>query len=335
MVEVMEALAELRAVTGAVTYGELATLRRRLWADEGAAYRWSGQYLPASVEQRREIEAEFENRVRRAITREGPLRAWCDRLRAAAVPVIPFERLLAEHPGLDYPVITPNIAAWRVLAHFGGVFEVADGWVAAPEMSSAVATTSSAVHDLGGRSPAEVFAAAGFALEDPELVRWLTHCGYRVSPAELHRPRRTLRRLNDRVSPVRRGARGPSATDLVAEFLARVGKPRHLDEILPRLPRRFSRGPLYNRLNADGRFTRVAPSTFGLACWDVEPYVTSSGSSADHAVRLIESAGVPLHLDEIRSRLDKPITREGLRNALNANDRLVRVAPSTYDLRHR
>ncbi|GLY64092.1 hypothetical protein [Amycolatopsis taiwanensis] len=329
----MEALAELKAVTGAVTYGELATLRRRLWADEGAAYRWSGQYLPATAEQRQEIEAAFSGRVRRAIARDGPLRAWCDRLRAEIVPVVPFDRLLADHPELDYPVITPNVAAWRVLAHFGGIFEVADGWVAVPDLPSAVTATRSAVQELGGRTPAGVLAAAGFTMTDTELVAWLGRCGYRVSPVELRQPRHTLHRVKDRISPAKRSSRGPSATDLVADLLERQGAPLHLDEILPRLSRRFSRGPLYNRLNADGRFIRAAPSTFALASWDIEPYPGPNRSSANQAARLIEAQGGPLHLDEIRARLDKPITREGLRNALNANDRLVRVAPSTYDLK--
>lgn len=329
----MEALAELKAVTGAVTYGELATLRRQLWADEGAAYRWSGQYLPATVEQRQEIEAEFSSRVRRAIARDGPLRAWCARLRAEIVPVVPFGRLLADHPELDYPVITPNVAAWRVLAHFGGVFEVTDGWAAVPDLPSAVTTTRSAVQELGGRTPAGVLAAAGFTMTEAELVAWLARCGYRVSPVELRQPRHTLHRVKDRISPAKRSSRGPSATDLVAELLDREGVPRHLDEILRRLPRKFSRGPLYNRLNADGRFIRVAPSTFALACWDIVPYPGASRSSADQAALLIETEGEPLHLDEIRARLDKPITREGLRNALNANDRLFRIAPSTYALK--
>lgn len=333
MVDEVEAFAELKAVAGEVTYGELATLRRRLWADEGTAYRWSGQYLPTTVEQRREIEAEFEGKVRGAIAHNPALRAWCDQLRAEIVPVIPFERLLAKHPELDYPVITPNVAAWRVLARFGRVFEVSAGWAAVPELSSAEAATRSIVHSLDGRAPAEMLARAGFTMTDPELVAWLAHCGYRVSPVELHQPRRALHRVADHLSSATRSSRGPSATDLVAELLDRVGSPLHLDEVLRRLPRKFSRGPLYNRLNADGRFIRVAPSTFALASWDLEPYAGLGGSSAERAALLIAAEGRPLHLDEIRARLDKPITREGLRNALNAHDRLIRVAPSTYDVR--
>jgi hypothetical protein len=333
MVGSVEAIAELKAVTGAVTYGELATLRRRLWADEEDAYRWSGQYLPTAPEQRREIEAEFETRVRHAIAGNGPLGVWCARLRSETAPAVRFARLLAHHPALDYPVIVPNVAAWRVLAHFGGVFEVADGWAAAPDLDSAMVITRSAVSDLAGRTAAEVLAAAGFTMADDELLGWLAHCGYHVSAGELHQPRRALRRAHDRISRAKRGIRGPSAADSVAELLERNGAPMHLDEILPRLPRRFSRGPLYNRLNADGRFVRVAPSTFALAYWDIQPYLGHGGSSAEGARRLIETEARPLHLDEIRAGLSKPITREGLRNALNASDKLVRVAPSTYDVK--
>ncbi|HKS48078.1 MAG TPA: winged helix-turn-helix domain-containing protein [Amycolatopsis sp.] len=329
----MDALTELRAVTDAVTYGELAVLRRRLWADEADAYRWFGQYLPTTLEQRREIEAEFESRVRQVIARGGPLTDWCARLRAEIAPVVPFAGLLTRHPALEYPVIVPNVAAWRVLARFGGVFEVAGDWAAVPDLASAVGTTRSAVGELAGQVPAEVLAAWGFALDDAELVSWLSYCGYRVSAGELHQPRRALHRVHDRVAPVKRGSRIPSATDSAVELLRQTGEPLHLDEILRRLPRRFSRGPLYNRLNADGRFVRVAPSTFALTGWDVEPYAGPSASSADNAARLIETGGRPLHLDEIRAGLDKPITREGLRNALNASDKLIRVAPSTYDLR--
>lgn len=329
----VEALGELRTVTGEVTYGELATLRRRLWADEDAAYRWLGQYLPTTPDRRREIEDQFETAVRRAVTDEGALGSWCAELRAEISPALPLTRLIADHPELDFPVIAPNVTAWRVLAHFGNVFEVSAGWAAVPDLASAVARTRAAVAELAGRSPSAMLADLGFTLTDQELLEWLTHCGYRVSRLELHRPRQSLHRLHERVSSARRGARGPSATDLVARLLEQNGSPLHIDEVLRRLPRRFSRGPLYNRLNADGRFLRVAPSTFALVGWDIEPYAESAGSSADNAARLIETAGRPLHLDEIRARLSKPITREGLRNALNATDRLVRVAPSTYALK--
>ncbi|HET6500529.1 MAG TPA: hypothetical protein VFG87_07175 [Amycolatopsis sp.] len=333
MVGEVEALAELKAVTGAVTYGELAALRRRLWADEEDAYRWFGQYLPTAPEQRREIEAEFEARIRRAVARDGPLGAWCSSLRTEVAPAMPFDRLVAGHPGLEYPVITPNVAAWRVLARFGGVFEVAHGWAAVPDVASAVAGTREAIGELGGRTPAEALAELGFALSDEHLLAWLRHCGYHVSAVELHQPRRILRRVHDRISPVRRGLRGPSATDLVADLLERTGAPLHLDEILHRLSRKFSRGPLYNRLNADGRFIRVAASTFALAYWDIQPYTGQSASSADAAYALIGAEGRALHLDEIRTGLNRTITREGLRNALNASDKLIRVAPSTYDVK--
>src|SRR4051812_31965180 len=131
----MEALAELRAITGAVTYGELAALRRRLWADEDDAYRWFSQYLPTAPEERQGIEHKFEEQVQAAIGRDGPLREWCLKLRAEIAPMMPLPRLLEHHPPLDYPVISPNVAAWRVLARFGGVFEVADGWTAVPDLA--------------------------------------------------------------------------------------------------------------------------------------------------------------------------------------------------------
>ncbi|GHF58714.1 hypothetical protein FHX82_000345 [Amycolatopsis bartoniae] len=332
----MEALAELRAVTEGVTYGELATLRRRLWADEEDAYRWFGQYLPAP-EHRDAIEAGFEERVKAALCHDGDLRRWTDRLRAEIEPVLPLARLLARYPALDYPVIAPNVAAWRVLARFGGVFEVDHGWAAVPDLPSAVATTRDAVTALGealrAEAPAEIFAARGFSLTDEELVRWLAHCGYRVTETELHQPRRALHRAVERISPGKRTTRGPTATDLAADLLTQAGKPLHLDELLRRMDRQYSRGPLYNRLNADSRFVRVAPSTFALESWHIEPYAEPGGSSTENAVRLIETEGRPLHLDEIRARLARPITREGLRNALNATNRLVRVAPSTYDVR--
>ena len=333
----MEALAELRRVTDAVTYGELATLRRRLWADEQDAYRWFGQYLPAAPEERHKIEAGFEANVRRAIDMGGPLGDWCAKIREAIAPVMPLDRLLADWPALDYPVISPNVAAWRVLSRFGGVFEVDDGWSAVPDAAAAVTTTRDAIGELGealtATTPASVLAAHGLRLTDDELVRWLWHCGYRATAHELHQPRRTLHRAFERVLAGKRTTRGPTATDSVAELLARHGSPLHLDEILRRLERRYSRGPLYNRLNADPRFVRVAPSTFALASWNLEPYAGPGVSSTDNAIRLIEAAGRPLHLDEIRSRLDKIITREGLRNALNSTSKLVRVAPSTYSLR--
>ncbi|SFJ57532.1 hypothetical protein SAMN05421835_106306 [Amycolatopsis sacchari] len=332
----MEALAELRAVTDGVTYGELAALRRRLWADEDDAYRWFGQYLPAP-ERRNAIEAGFEERIRAALARQGALRRWAQELRAEIAPVLPLARLLDRQPALDYPVIAPNVSAWRVLARFGGVFQVDHGWAAVPDLPTAVATTRDAIAALGealrAEAPAEVFARRGFSLTDEELVGWLAHCGYRVTEHELHQPRRTLHRAVERISPGRRTTRGPTATDLVAELLAQAGKPLHLDELLRRMDRSYSRGPLYNRLNADSRFVRVAPSTFALESWHIEPYAERGGSSTENAVRLIETEGRPLHLDEIRARLTRPITREGLRNALNATDRLVRVAPSTYDVR--
>lgn len=332
----MEALTELRSVTDAVTYGELAALRRRLWVDEEDAYRWFGQYLPA-LERRHEIETAFEEKVRAAIEREGALREWCRKLREEIAPVRPLARLLARHPELDYPVISPNVTAWRVLSRFGGVFEVAQGWAAVPDLASAVATTRQAVAELNSAlratSPAEVLARHGLRLTDEELVAWLWHCGFRASPRELHLPRRGLHRAFERLPAGTRTTRGPTATDSVAELLTETGTPLHLDEIRRRLPRRYSRGPLYNRLNADERFVRVAPSTFALASWNLPSYAGAGGSSADTAARLIEAEGRPLHLDEIRTRLGRPITREGLRNALNASERLVRVAPSTYDLR--
>ncbi|HVW41573.1 MAG TPA: hypothetical protein VHC18_09505 [Amycolatopsis sp.] len=333
----MEALAELRRVTDAVTYGELATLRRRLWADEEDAYRWFGQYLPAVPEDRHKIEAAFEADVRRAIEAGGPLGVWCAKLRRDIAPVMPLDRLLAHWPPLDHPVISPNVAAWRVLSRFGGVFEVEEGWAAVPDVASAVTTTRDAIAELAesltATAPAAVLTARGLRLTDDELVRWLWHCGYRVTAPELHQPRRSLHRAFERISAGKRTTRGPTATDSVAELLAQHGSPLHLDEILRRLERRYSRGPLYNRLNADPRFVRVAPSTFALADWNLEPYSGPGGSSTENAIRLIETAGRPLHLDEIRTRLDKTITREGLRNALNSTGRLIRVAPSTYALR--
>lgn len=332
----MEALAELRAVTDAVTYGELATLRRRLWADEQDAYRWFGQYLPTAPEERHEIEAGFSAKVRAAIVSGGPLGQWCAQLRAEITPAVRLDQLLAAHPNLDYPVIAPNVAAWRVLARFGGVFEVEHGWAAVPDLASAVASTKDAVAELAeslrAHTPAEVLAARGFTMNDDDLIAWLWHCGYRVLVTELHAPRRTLHRAFERISPGKRTTRGPTATDSAAELLAQQGSPLHLDEILRRLERSYSRGPLYNRLNADSRFVRVAPSTFALANWNVQPYAGPGGSSTENAIRLVEAEGRPLHLDEIRVRLDRPITREGLRNALNATPRLIRVAPSTYGL---
>ncbi|WP_236790224.1 winged helix-turn-helix domain-containing protein [Amycolatopsis sp. GM8] len=332
----MEALAELREVTDTVTYGELAALRRRLWADEAGAYRWFGQYLPAP-EQRGVIETDFADRVHAALARGGALGEWAERLRAEITPVLPLARLLNRHPSLDFPVIAPNVAAWRVLARFGGVFEVNHGWAAVPDLATAVARTKEIVAELGdalrAESPAEAFAARGFALTDDELVAWLAQCGYRVSPSELRQPRRALHRIVERISPGTRTARGPTATDTAAELLTQAGVPLHLDDLLQRMGRRYSRGPLYNRLNADSRFARVAPSTFALESWHLKPYAGPSGSSTDNAVQLIERAGRPLHLDEIRAELSRPITREGLRNALNATHRLVRVAPSTYDVR--
>ncbi|GAB2980207.1 winged helix-turn-helix domain-containing protein [Amycolatopsis acidiphila] len=332
----MEALAELREVTDSVTYGELATLRRRLWADEENAYRWFGQYLPAP-EQRNAIETGFEERVRAALARGGALGEWAERLRAEVAPVLPLARLLERHPALDYPVISPNVSAWRVLARFGGVFEVDHSWAAVPDFLTAVATTKEAVTALGealrAESPAEALVARGFKLADDEQIAWLAHCGYRVSPVELHQPRRTLHRVVERISAGKRTTRGPTATDTAADLLAQAGAPLHLDELLQRMDRQYSRGPLYNRLNADGRFVRVAPSTFALEAWHLEPYAEPGGSSTENAIRLIESEGRPLHLDEIRARLTRRITREGLRNALNATNRLVRVAPSTYDVR--
>ena len=333
----MEALAELRRVTDAVTYGELATLRRRLWADEDDAYRWFGQYLPAAPAERHEIEAEFEAKVRRAIKAGGPLGEWCVKLRQDIAPVVPLDRLLANYPTLDHPVIAPNVAAWRVLSRFGGVFEVEDNWAAVPDMAGAITATKDAITELSesltAATPAEVLASRGFTLPDDELVRWLWHCGYRAAGPELHQPRRTLHRAFERMSAGKRTTRGPTATDSVAALLAQQGSPLHLDEILRRLERHYSRGPLYNRLNADPRFVRVAPSTFALATWNIEPYSGPGGSSTDNAIRLIEAEGRPMHLDEIRARLDKAITREGLRNALNSTGRLVRVAPSTYTIR--
>ncbi|HJQ46009.1 MAG TPA: hypothetical protein VJ870_06760 [Amycolatopsis sp.] len=333
----MEALAELRRVTDAVTYGELATLRRRLWADEEDAYRWFGQYLPAAPEERHEIEAGFEAAVRRAIAAGGPLGEWCAKLRADISPVLPLDKLLARWPALEHPVISPNVAAWRVLSRFGGVFEVEDDWAAVPDFAGAVTTTRDAIAELAvsltATSPAEMLASRGFRLADDELVRWLWHCGYRATATELHQPRRSLHRAFERTSVGKRTTRGPTATDSVAELLAQQESPLHLDEILRRLERRYSRGPLYNRLNADPRFVRVAPSTFALASWNLEPYTGPGVSSTDNAIRLIEAAGRPLHLDEIRARLDKAITREGLRNALNSTSRLLRVAPSTYAIR--
>lgn len=332
----MEALAELRAVTDAVTYGELATLRRRLWADEEDAYRWFGQYLPAP-EQRNAIETGFEERVKVALARGGALGEWAERLRTEIRPVMPLKRLLERHPNLDYPVIAPNVTAWRVLARFGEVFEVDHGWAAVPDSLTVVSMTKEAVTELGealrAESPAEALAAHGFKLTGDELVAWLAHCGYRVSETELRQPRRMLHRVVERISPGKRTTRGPTATDTAVELLTQAGTPLHLDELLQRMHRQYSRGPLYNRLNADNRFVRVAPSTFALEAWHLEAYPEPGGSSTDNAIQLIKSEGRPLHLDEIRARLARPITREGLRNALNASGRLVRVAPSTYDIR--
>lgn len=332
----MEALAELREVTEMVTYGELTALRRRLWADEDDAYRWFGQYLPAP-EQRGAIEAEFTERVRAALARGGALTAWAGQLRAQIEPVLPLARLISDQPALDFPVIAPNVAAWRVLARFGGVFEVSHDWAAVPDLPTAMDRTKDAVTALGealtAEPPAETFAAHGFHLTDDELTAWLAYAGYRIAPAELHRPRRALHRIVERGAPGKRTTRGPTATDTAADLLTQAGVPLHLDELLHRMHRQYSRGPLYNRLNADRRFVRVAPSTFALQTWHLEPYAEPGGSSTDNAVLLIERAGRPLHLDEIRAELTRPITREGLRNALNATHRLVRVAPSTYDVR--
>ncbi|MTD58337.1 hypothetical protein [Amycolatopsis pithecellobii] len=332
----MEALAELREVTKTVTYGELTALRRRLWADEEDAYRWFGQYLPAP-EQRGAIEADFTDRVRAVLARGGPLAQWAEQLRAEIAPVMPLARLLERHPQLDFPVIGPNVAAWRVLARFGGVFEVDRGWAAVPDFLTAVAMTRVVVTALSealrAETPAEAFADRGFTLSDEELIAWLARCGYRVSERELQQPRRALHRMVERVSAGRRTTHGPTATDAVARLLSQAGVPLHLDDLLRRMERQYSRGPLYNRLNADSRFVRVAPSTFALESWHLEPYTGPGGSSTENAIRLIERAGRPLHLDEIRAGLARPITREGLRNALNATNRLVRVAPSTYDVR--
>lgn len=332
----MQALAELRGVTASVTYGELATLRRRLWADEDNAYRWAGQHLPPPGE-RDAIEARFEQRVQDLLAGNGELAGWAARLRAEIAPALPLETLLLRHPQLDHPVIAPNVAAWRVLARFGRVFEVGGGWAAVPDIQTVVQTTRSAITSLATDdppwTPLEALSGIGFALPDRDLVAWLAHCGYRTTPSELHQPRRALHRAVERISPGKRTTRGPTATDIAADLLADAGGPLHLDEILHRMDRRYSRGPFYNRLNADARFVRVAPSTFALSTWQVEPHDDAGGSSIDNAVQLIGTEGRPLHLDEIRARLPRPITREGLRNALNATDRLVRVAPSTYDLK--
>lgn len=332
----MEALAELRGVTASVTYGELATLRRRLWADEESAYRWTGQHLLPAGE-RAEIEARFERRVRKLLTNGGDLARWAERVREDIAPVLPLKTLLSRHPRLEQPVIEPNVAVWRVLARFGHVFEVEQGWAAVPDIATVVQTTRQAVASLARgterRTPLKALSERGIDLPDEDLVAWLAHCGYRATAEELRRKRPTLHRLDDRISPGRRATREPTATDIAARLLTEAGGPLHLDELLHRMDRRYSRGPFYNRLNADPRFVRVAPSTFALSTWQMEARTTGGGSSVDGAVQLVETAGRPLHLDEIRARLDRPISREGLRNALNATDRLVRVAPSTYGLR--
>lgn len=93
-------------------------------------------------------------------------------------PVAHLDRLIERHPELAAPVSTSGVPLWLALDRFDDIFEVTDGWAAAPDVRVAKQRTVDLLAELADEAgPASAGdLAAVFGMPVAECTAWLQWC---------------------------------------------------------------------------------------------------------------------------------------------------------------
>ncbi|MGN0039936.1 hypothetical protein [Rhodococcus sp. (in: high G+C Gram-positive bacteria)] len=173
-------------------------------------------------------------------------------LRVRVRPVASFDRILRDFPVLTRPVPALDAPLWKVLHRLDDRFEVADGWVAVPDLPDAEKQTRALLAEFesgnGVVEPAAVQAT--WTLPPDEFAAWTEYCGTAMFEGRLLAPRDDL--------PGR-----------AAQVLEVLGDPHTADELVARMGVNADVHTLFAELSDDERFA-VADDRWSLVEWDTD-----------------------------------------------------------------
>ncbi|UYP20129.1 hypothetical protein OED52_06190 [Rhodococcus sp. Z13] len=202
-------------------------------------------------------------------------------LRAEVRPVASFDRIVREHsvltrtvPGLDAPL-------WKVLDRLDDRFEVADGWIAVPDLPDAEKQTRGLLSEF--ESPNGVVEPAAvkdvWSLPDGEFEEWMRYCGTTT--------------FEGRVLTPADGLAGRAA-----QVLEVLGDPLSAEEIIARSGINADAHTLTAELADDERFV-LDDDRWALATWAADPVTAVRNRIA----RLVDAQLGVAELDKVVAAL--------------------------------
>lgn len=190
-------------------------------------------------------------------------------LRVDVRPVAAFDRMVRTHPVLGRTVPGFDVPLWRVLHRLDDRFEVADGWIAVPDLPDAEKQTRGLLSEFespnGVVEPAAVKAV--WSLPDDEFEAWTRYCGTTTFEGRLLSPPDGL-------------------AGRAAQVLEVLGDPLTADTLVARMGVNADVHTLVSELADDERFTSDG-ERWALAEWDVD-VVTAIRT---RIARLVDSRG--------------------------------------------
>ena len=173
-------------------------------------------------------------------------------LRVDVRPVAAFDRMVRTHPVLGRTVQGFDVPLWRVLHRLDDRFEVADGWIAVPDLPDAEKQTRGLLSEFespnGVVEPAAVKAV--WSLPDDEFEAWTRYCGTTTFEGRLLSPPDGL-------------------AGRAAQVLEVLGDPLTADTLVARMGVNADVHTLVSELADDERFTSDG-ERWALAEWDVD-----------------------------------------------------------------
>ncbi len=187
-------VAEVERLISTFTEAERTVLDRRLLAREPETLSRVALALHVSKGRASGIESGMKRKFLAACdfgTAAGTLLAS---IRMDMRPVARLDRLIERHPELAAPVSSFEVPLWFALDRFDDIFEVTDGWAAAPNVRAAKQHTVDLLAELadeeGSATTAEIAAVLGMPPE--ECAAWLNWCAIPLptenSPVAEHGP---------------------------------------------------------------------------------------------------------------------------------------------------
>ncbi|MGW0022241.1 hypothetical protein ACWDUD_28340 [Rhodococcus sp. NPDC003382] len=191
-------------------------------------------------------------------------------LRVHVRPVASLDRILALSPDLSRQVPGLDVPLGRVLNRLDDRFEVADGWVAVPNLPEAERQTRALLAEFESENGVVELAAVGALWNLPagELTAWLRHCGLPV--------------IDGRIL-----TRQDSLADRAAQVLEILGDPMPAAALVTRMDTTHDTATVIGELADDERFAVSESGLWSLARWETD----IPGAVRARIARIVDGAG--------------------------------------------